>query len=99
MAFCVVEPAQFLPGEVFREDDFLAGLAQFDWSSLTDRMVLVRGCGDIITPPWAFMAIAARLVGVAQSVRYGNEHDNVLVYRRKAEGSRHAESNVSAERD
>jgi hypothetical protein len=27
------------------------------------------------------MVIAAKLAGVARSVRYGNEHDNVVVHR------------------
>jgi hypothetical protein len=96
MVFSIVEPRQFLPSDAFREDDFMAGLDQFDWSILTDRKVLVRGCGDVITPPWAFMAITARLVGVAKSVRYGNEHDNVVIYRRKTKDLKHAEDHFSA---
>lgn len=54
-----------------------------DWEQYRDKRVLVRGCGDMIVPPWAYMAITARLAGIARSVRYGNEHDNILVYKSK----------------
>lgn len=81
MPFTVVDPSSFLKSEMFRQDEFLEAVRDFDWSEFADRKVLVRGCGDVITPPWAYMAIAARLAGVARSVRYGNEHDNVVIYR------------------
>ncbi len=81
MIYTVVDPAGFLQSEMFRQDEFLEGLRQYDWGRLAGKKVLVRGCGDTVTPPWAYMAIAARLVGIARSVRYGNEHDNVIVYR------------------
>ena len=77
----VVEPAQFLRSPMFRQDEFLDGLGVHDWEQYRGKKVLVRGCGDLVTPPWAFMAITARLVAVAGSVRYGNEHDNIVVYR------------------
>ncbi len=66
---------------MFRQDDFLKGILTHDWQQYSNRNVLVRGCSDVITPPWAYMVIASRLVGVARSVRYGNEHDNLLVSR------------------
>jgi hypothetical protein len=79
--YSVVQPDQFLPTDIFRQDDFLEGITRHDWEQYRGRKVLVRGCGDVITPPWAFMVITSRLVGIARSVRYGNEHDNVVVYR------------------
>ena len=83
MPFAIIDPAQFLPSEMFRQEDFLNGVSEFDWNQMADAKVLVRGCGDVLTPPWAYMTIAAQLVGIAKSVRYGNEHDNVVIYRRK----------------
>ena len=79
--YSVVDLRDFLTGGMFRQDDFLANIAGHDWNRHRDRRVLVRGCGDIPIPPWAYMAIAARLVGIARTVRYGNEHDNLVVYR------------------
>ena len=81
MDFSVVQPEQFLHSAMFRQDEFLDGIRRHNWEQYRGRPVLVRGCGEVITPPWAYMAIVARLAGVARSVRYGNEHDNVVVYR------------------
>ena len=81
MGFAVVDPAVFLSEPVFRQDDFLSGVAAHDWNQYRDKAVLVRGCGEVLTPPWAYMVIASRLAGLARSVRYGNEHDHVMVYR------------------
>ncbi|MBI5265597.1 MAG: DUF2480 family protein [candidate division Zixibacteria bacterium] len=79
--FSLIDPRDFLAGGMFRQDDFLANVAGHDWSQYRGQRVLVRGCGDVPIPPWAYMAIATRLVGIARSVRYGNEHDNVVIYR------------------
>jgi len=81
MAYKTVSPEQFVDEGMFRQDEFLRNTGEFDWEEYRDKKVLVRGCGDIITPPWAYMVLAARLAGVARSVRYGNEHDNVVVHR------------------
>jgi len=79
--YSVIEPSHFLNSPMFRLDDFLDGITRHNWEQYRGLKVLVRGCGDTITPPWAYMVITSRLVGVARSVRYGNEHDNVVVYR------------------
>lgn len=85
MPVTIIDPQQFTVDEMFREDDFTRLVNEFDWSQYQDKAVLVRGCGDIVFPPWAFMTITARLVPFAKSIRYGNEHDNVVVFRGKRE--------------
>lgn len=81
--YTVIDAQDFTSGGMFRQDEFLAAINAFDWTQYQDKRILVRGCGDIPTPPWAYMAIAARLTSIAGSVRYGNEHDNVVIYRKK----------------
>lgn len=83
MRFAIVDIEQFLDDGMFREDHFMSAVDQFGWSVHEGQKVLVRGCGSAIIPPWAYMVIATRLVGIAQSVRYGNEHDHVTIYRVK----------------
>ena len=85
MAFEIIDPEQFLPDGVFFQDRFLENIEQHDWSHYSNRQVLVRGCKSAIIPPWAYMVITARLVGHARSVRFGNEHDNVVVCRSAGE--------------
>lgn len=82
MAFEVLDPSQFSEQGAIREESFLTRADQFDWESLREKKVLIRGCGDLIVPPWAFMYLTAKLCGIAHSVRYGNEHDNIVIYRK-----------------
>lgn len=81
MTFTIVEIEQFLDDGMFREDAFITAVDAHDWSQYEDARVLVRGCGSAIIPPWAYMIIATRLVNHAQSIRFGNEHDHVVVHR------------------
>jgi len=60
----------------------MENIAAFDWSRYEFKSVLVKGCNTAIIPPWALMAITARLIPQAKSIRFGNEHDNVVVFRR-----------------
>ena len=85
MNFSVVDPNELLQGKLFTEETFLSAVSDHDWSVYADKKVLVRGCGSTIIPPWAFMVLTGRLSEVAQSIRYGNEHDHVVVFRKKKE--------------
>jgi hypothetical protein len=80
MAASVVDPAVFLDDGAFFEDGFIEKIKNLNWEQYRGRNVLVRGC-SVIIPPWAYMHIAAKLAQVAKTVRYGNEHDNVVVFR------------------
>jgi len=82
MGFEILDPGELLENNIFSEASFKEKISQHNWAQFKDKKVLVRGCSSTIIPPWAFMMISARLTEVAQSVRFGNEHDNVTVYRR-----------------
>ena len=80
MVYEVIDPADFLANGAFFQDHFIEQTNTHDWSKYAGRPVLVRGCSTTI-PPWAYMLLTGKLVGIAKSVRYGNEHDNIVVYR------------------
>lgn len=80
MAFEIIDPAVFLDNDAFFEDYFFEKTKEFDWQKFHEKKVLVRGC-SIIIPPWAYMYITGKLAPIAKSVRFGNEHDNVVVFR------------------
>lgn len=81
MSFKVLNVEDFVVGGVFREDEFLRQAQEFNWGQFADSIVLVRGCQSTIIPPWVYMYFTGRLAGIAKSVRFGNEHDNIVVYR------------------
>ena len=78
----VLDIKDFMEGGIIVESAFFDKIENFDWKSLRNKRVLVKGCGTTIVPPWAFMVVAARLADVARSVRYGNEHSSFLIFRR-----------------
>jgi hypothetical protein len=84
VALVVVDPQDFLKDRVFREADFLSSVEEFDWEPFREKAVLIRGCSSTVIPPWVYMYITGKLAGRARTVRYGNEHDNIVVYRKPA---------------
>jgi len=83
MAQSIIDPEHFLSDGIFREESFLEKANNYDWEQFQNKQVLVRGCNSAIIPPWAFMFITGKLAAIARTVRYGNEHDNVVVFRAK----------------
>ncbi len=81
MAFTIIDPKEFTTEGILLEDAFLEKAARYDWAQFQGKKVLVRGCGSTIIPPWVYMYITGRLCGVAKSIRFGNEHSNILVHR------------------
>lgn len=81
VVYKTIDPTEFLSESIFLEVEFLKRADQYDWSSTDGKKVLVKGCQSALIPPWAFMYITGKLVGHAHSIRFGNEHDNIVVYR------------------
>ena len=82
MAFEIIDPGDFLSREFFTEADFLESVDNYNWDRFIDKKVLVRGCKSNIIPPWAYMIISSRLMPFVKSIRFGNEHDNIVVYKK-----------------
>ncbi len=83
MSFAILNPDDLLDDSVFKEDAFLESVEKFDFSQYKDKLVLIRGCTSSIIPPWAYMLLTGKLTTVAKTIRFGNEHDNIVVYRNK----------------
>ena len=82
MSSSVVDPEDFLADGILVQQEFLDRADNYDWSRFQDQKALVRGCASAIIPPWVYMYITGKLSGLSKSVRFGNEHDNIVVYRR-----------------
>ena len=61
--------APFLAGGfVLREKAFRTALKEYDWAQFTEAHVGIFCSTDAIIPTWAFMLVASRLDGIAESV-------------------------------
>jgi hypothetical protein len=88
----ILDMNEFMDNGVIAESVFLDRIARFDWESLRNKTVLVKGCGTAIIPPWAFMIITARLTEVARRILYGNEHSSLPVFTRFKQEAVNAQS-------
>lgn len=82
MAINIIDPGDFLFEKIFKEKYFIQSIDSYDWEKFKDKNVLIRGCTSTVIPQWAFMIMTAKLSLIAKSIRFGNEHDNIVVYRK-----------------
>ena len=62
---------------------FLDKLNMIDLTVLTDKRVVVKGCGDKSIGEFAYMAITKKLLPVAKSIMYGEPCSTVPVFKKK----------------
>jgi hypothetical protein len=65
------------------QQTFLANLQTIDLEALTDKRVIVKGCGDLDVGPFAYLEITRLLQPFVKSIMYGEACSNVPVYKRK----------------
>lgn len=53
-----------------------------DWSFFTDKIVLIKGCGDKRIDHWAYMKVAQLLSPYADRINYGEACSFVPVYKK-----------------
>lgn len=82
MALETINLEEFLSNGMLLEDEFFKKANDFNFGRFSGKSVLIRGCESTIIPPWAYMFITGKLVGLAKAIRFGNEHDNVTIYRK-----------------
>ena len=57
-------------------------LDHIDWTQYDGKKILVKGCGSVPAPTWAYMLVAAYLANHADYVGYGEGCSSVTVYKR-----------------
>ena len=48
----------------------------------TDKMIVIKGCGEKPVPPQAYLALTQRLKSVAKSIMYGEPCSTVPIYKK-----------------
>ena len=69
-------------GSMFKETPFRNSLRSINLSEYTDKRVLIKACGGMPIPPWAFMLVTAKLQPVVRSISYGDDCAPIVVYKR-----------------
>jgi hypothetical protein len=69
--------------EQVRESKILKAIDAEDFSIYTDRMMVVKGCGDDAVPESAYLSITQKLMPFAKSIMYGEPCSTVPIYKKK----------------
>ena len=78
----ILDMTTFMKDGLVMESAFYEKVERFDWEQYRNQRVMIKGCGTVVIPPWAFMVVTAQLANIAKSIRYGNEHSSVPVFSR-----------------
>ncbi len=66
-----------------RKQVFLKNIQQVNMNDLSDKRIVVKGCGDAPIGEFAYMEITRRLRPVAKSIMYGEPCSTVPIYKKK----------------
>lgn len=62
---------------------FQNAIDDFDFKTLEDKRVLVKGCADVDVPDAAFVYFATKAITQVQSLMFGEACSNVPLYKKK----------------
>ena len=68
--------------EALEQELFQEAIAAIDAEEYRDAKVVVKGCGSIPVPTYAYVAIMQKLLPVAASIMYGEPCSTVPLYKR-----------------
>lgn len=78
----VIDLEKMCDGGLFREQIFRQKVQEIDWGKFEGKEVLVKGCGNIPIPTWAYMLAATAAARKAKAVWYGEAAKPIAVYRK-----------------
>ncbi|MBC8197518.1 MAG: DUF2480 family protein [Candidatus Marinimicrobia bacterium] len=70
----------FLSDGLIREKPFRKMVNDFDWSIYKNKKVIIKGCGSVPIPTWAYLIIASKLVSVVSQIFYGEPCSAIKIY-------------------
>lgn len=78
----VFDLQEFAVDGIIREQALRDAFAHYNWESLRDKSVHLRGCGEITVPSWAYIMAAAHIAPVARRLTFGEEQAPMPIFTR-----------------
>lgn len=66
----------------FRKQQYHRALNAFDWDQFEGKFVLLKGCGKVPVPDYAYLLATNKLIHTAKKIMYGEACSNVPVWRK-----------------
>lgn len=71
---------------MYLEDHYRRAIQHMEIADLVDGRVVIKGCGNSIVPPGAYLELVKRLQPVVRSLMFGEPCSTVPVFKKKGEG-------------
>jgi len=69
----VFDLQEFAVEGIIREQTLREAFNHYNWESLRNKTVHIKGCGQITIPSWAYVMAAAHIARVARKITFGEE--------------------------
>jgi hypothetical protein len=79
----VAKEMVFGNADELRRQVMLKNIQQLNIEELSDKRIVVKGCGDVPVGEFAYMEITRRLRPIAKSIMYGEPCSTVPIYKKK----------------
>ena len=70
----------FLCDGILKESAFREKIKETDWSTFSNKKVLIKGCSSTPIPTWAYLIIATELTKHAKSVYFGESCSAIKIF-------------------
>lgn len=72
----------FLDGGIIKEKSFREKINLMDFSTFSNKKVIIKGCAGVPVPTWAYLIIVANVAQVADKIYFGEPRHAVKIFNR-----------------
>ena len=72
----------FLDEGIIKEKSFREKINSMDFSTFSNKKVIIKGCAGVPIPTWAYLIIVANVAQVADKIYFGEPRHAVKIFNR-----------------
>ena len=72
----------FLDEGIIKEKSFREKINLMDFSTFSNKNVIIKGCAGVPVPTWAYLIIVANIAQVADKIYFGEPRHAVKIFNR-----------------
>tara|TARA_Y100000996_G_scaffold33301_1_gene23460 strand:+ start:432 stop:680 length:249 start_codon:yes stop_codon:yes gene_type:complete len=70
----------FLDEGIIKEKSFREKISLMDFSTFSNKKVIIKGCAGVPVPTWAYLIIVANVAQVADKIYFGEPRHAVKIF-------------------
>lgn len=75
-----IDITDFLEEGILKEKSFREKISSINWEQYRDQKIILKGCGHIPIPTWAYLIIATQLAPYAKRIFWGEPCSTIPIY-------------------